>query len=119
MVARALVLLFSFACCISLAANGGTTTSAAVESSLQRFLSRPDEPIAQYRARRTLEGHNERFNMHSTVEAVTELSPSGQFSYSIVSQSGSDYIREKLVQLLETEATVLRSGDPSRSALTA
>ena len=116
-VTRALIALLSLGCCISLAANSATNTAAA-EPALQKFLARPDEPISQYRARRVLEGHNERFNMHATVEAVTELSPAGQFTYSIVRQSGSEYIREKLHQMLETEAKVLGSGDPSRSALT-
>ena len=112
-------LLFSFACCISLAASmKGSATTAVAEPALQRFLARPGEPVTQYRARRTLEGHNERFNMHAALEATTELSPSGQFSYAIVSASGSDYIREKLHQLLEAEAKIIHSGDPSRSALT-
>ena len=122
-------LLLSFFCCISLAASnedpsprgsvaGPAEARSAEAGALQRFLARPDEPITQYRARRTLEGHNERFNMHAVLEAVTELSPSGEFTYTVVKKSGSDYIREKLEQLLETEARVIKSGDPSRSALT-
>lgn len=115
---RALIALLSFATLASLSADA-SSAKADAEPALQKFLSRPDEPILQYRARRVLEGHNERFNMHATLEAVTELSPAGQFTYAVVSQSGSEYIREKLRQMLETEAKVLRSGDPSRSALTA
>jgi len=111
---RALLWL-SFAGCVSVAAATGTTTA---EPTLQRFLARPDEPITQYRALRTLEGHNERFNMHASLDAVTELSSSGQFTYRIVKQTGSEYIREKLRQLLETEAKVIESADLSRSALT-
>jgi hypothetical protein len=92
---------------------------AAVQPALERFLSRPDEPVTQYRARRTLEGHNGRFKMHGAIEAITALSADGRFSYSIVSETGSDYIRDKVLRpLLETEARVLASGDPSRSALT-
>jgi hypothetical protein len=56
--------------------------------------------------------------MHASLEAVTELSPSGQFTYTVVKQSGSERIREKLQQLLQTEAKVIESGDPSKSALT-
>ena len=114
-------LVLSFACCATLAAgttSDSTESTAAAEPALQRFLARPDEPVTRYRARRTLEGHNERFDMHATVEVQTELTGRGQFTYSIVSESGSDYIRGKLRQLLETEAQVLRSGDSSRSALT-
>jgi hypothetical protein len=57
--------------------------------------------------------------MHGAIEAITELSADGRFSYSIVTETGSDYIRDKVLRpLLETEARVLASGDPSRSALT-
>lgn len=108
--------LLSLVCCVSLAANGGT--NADVEPALERFVSRPQEPVTQYRALRTLEGHNERFNLHATVEVLTELAGPRQFTYTIVSERGSDYIRGKLRQLLETEAKVIRSGDPARSALT-
>jgi len=119
--ARALVGLFSLICCLSLSVEGlgRTESAAAVQPALERFLSRPDEPISQYRARRTLEGHNPRFKMSGAIEAVTELSSNGRFSYTIVSETGSDYIRDKVLRpILETEARVLATGNPSRSALT-
>lgn len=73
----------------------------------------------QYRAVRKLEGHNPRFNMQGTIEAITELLPGGRFEYVIVSETGSDYIRDKVLRpILETEAKVLASGAASRSALT-
>lgn len=98
--------------------RGGETT-AAVQPALELFLARADEPLTQYRARRTLEGHNPRFNLRGAIEAITELSPDGGFSYTIVSETGSDYIRGKVLRpILETEAKVLASGDSSRSALT-
>ena len=115
---RALLVLLSFGFCVSLTAGSNTETTAAIEPALQRFLARPDEPVTQYRARRTLEGHNERFNMHASLEAITELSPSGRFTYTVVKQAGSEYIREKLEQLLKTEAKAIESGDPSKSAFT-
>ena len=94
-------------------------SAAIVQPALERFLSRPDEPVEQYRARRTLEGHNPRFNMHATIEAITELTPDGRFTYTIVKETGSDYILGKVLRpILETEAKVLAGGDPSRSALT-
>ena len=95
------------------------TMEAGIQPALERFLSRPDEPITQYRARRTLAGQNPRFKMEGAIEAITELSSNGRFSYTIVSETGSDYIREKVLRpILETEAKVLATGDPSRSALT-
>ena len=108
-------------CCLALSVemSGRTATSAAVEPALGRFLARPDEPIVAYRARRVLEGANDRFDRRATLEAMTELTSGGQFTYTIVSETGSDYIRSKVLRpLLETEAKVLASGDPSRSALT-
>jgi hypothetical protein len=116
---RALLALLSFACCLPLAASTDGAANAELEPVLQRFLARPDEPVSQYRAHRTLEGHNERFNMHGELEVITELAPTGRFTFAVVNQTGSDYIRDKLRQLLETEAKVMASGDPSRSALTA
>ncbi len=121
---RALAGLLSLVCCFTLSLEGALEgaageTSAAVQPALERFLARPDEPVAQYRARRTLEGHNPRFNMSGAIEAITELGPDGRFTYTIVEETGSDYIRGKVLRpILETEAKVLASGDPSRSALT-
>jgi hypothetical protein len=120
-VTRTLLGLLSLAFCLTLSAEGaGGESNAGLQPVVDRFLSRPDEPLTQYRARRVLEGHNDRFKKHGTIEAVTQLSASGQFTFEIVSESGSDYIRDKVLRpLLETEARVLAAGAPSRSALTA
>ena len=119
---RPLFGLLSLVWCITLAVDSAgrpETMAAGVQPALERFLARPDEPITQYRARRTLEGHNPRFKMDGAIEAITELSANGRFSYTIVSETGSDYIRDKVLRpILETEAKVLASGDSSRSALT-
>ena len=122
---RTLFGLLSLVCCTLViqsaveSAGRPDALPADVQPALERFLSRPDEPITQYRARRTLQGHNPRFKMDGAIEAITELSAEGRFSYTIVSETGSDYIREKVLRpLLETEAKVIASGDPSRSALT-
>jgi hypothetical protein len=120
-VARTLFGLLSLACCLTLSAEsvGPTESNAAVQPALERFLARPDEPLTRYRATRRLEGHNARFKMQGAIEAATELSPSGGFSYVIVSETGSDYIRDKVLRpILETEAKVFASGAASRSALT-
>jgi hypothetical protein len=121
-VRRPLFGLLSLVGCITLAVESAErpeTMAAGVQPALERFLARPDEPITEYRARRTLEGHNPRFKMDGAIEAITELSANGRFSYTIVSETGSDYIRDKVLRpILETEAKVFASGDPSRSALT-
>jgi len=113
--------LLSLACCLTLSAESAApaASNAAIQPALERFLSRPDEPLTQYRAKRRLEGHNPRFNMHGAIEAATALSPGGRFEYVIVSETGSDYILEKVLRpILETEAKVFASGAASRSALT-
>jgi hypothetical protein len=112
------------ACCLTLSAEsagraGLPASDAAIQPALEMFLSRPDEPLTQYRAIRRLEGQNPRFNMQGAIEAVTSLSPGGRFEYVITSETGSDYIRDKVLRpILETEAKVLGSGKASRSALT-
>jgi hypothetical protein len=126
---RALLALLSFGCFIPLAASARASVAGsetrlvaartAEEDALERFLARPDEPVTQYRARRSLEGHNGRFKMHGSLEVITEFTAAGEFTYSVVSRTGSDYILEKLLQLLETESRIVESGTPSRSALTA
>jgi len=118
---RALVVgLLSLAFCLSVSAEGGRTEAdAAIQPALERFLARADEPLTQYRAVRRLEGHNDRFDKHGAIEAITELHRGGRFTFEIVSETGSDYIRDKVLRpILETEAKVLASGSSSRSALT-
>jgi hypothetical protein len=121
-VGRGLVGWFSLLCCLTLSLEGAgrLERDAAAAPLLQRFLARSDEPLTHYRARRSLEGHNPRFDKHGSIEAVTELLPGGRFTYTIVSEAGSQYVREKVLKpILETEAKVVASGKSSRSALTA
>jgi len=87
---------------------------------VERFLARPDEPLPHFRALRRLEARNDRFNVEGWLEALTELTPDGQFRYEIVREGGSDYIRSKVLKpLLENEARAFANGDAARSAWTA
>lgn len=101
-----------------------TADQAQPESStepevVQRFLSRPDEPLARYRALRRLEARNDRFKLQGWLEAWTELSPEGRFTYEIVREGGSDYIRNKVLRpLLENEEKLFATRDASRAAVT-
>ena len=98
--------------------TGAAPAAATVEPALERFLARPDEPLTQYRAIRHLEASNERFNLTASLDAVTELTPDGRFSYSVVRESGSDYIRKKVLHaLLDNEAEIAGGRDPSRYAI--
>ncbi len=95
-------------------------SAAASEPALTKFLARADEPLTEYRAIRHLEARNERFNMAAELDASTELLPNGQFTYSVLRETGSDYIRTKVLHaLLDNEIELAKSGDPSKYALTA
>jgi len=90
-----------------------------VEPALTRFLSRPDEPLKEYRALRHMEAQNSRFNLRASLDAVTSLSPDGTFSYTILREEGSDYVRSKVLRaVLENEERLFATTDPSRAALT-
>ena len=91
-----------------------------VQPALARFLSRPDEPLKEYRAVRHMEAENSRFNLRASLDAMTSLSPDGTFSYTILKEEGSDYIRSKVLRaVLENEERLFATTDPSRAALTA
>src|SRR5688500_2899342 len=76
------------------------------------------EPLTQYRALRRRHARAERFDQEGWVEAWTELDARG-FRYEIVSERGSEQVREKVLKaMLKREAELVESSDPARSALT-
>jgi len=85
---------------------------------VQRFLARVDEPLVQYRARRTLRARNERFNKEGWITARTELAPGTGFTYRILEEGGSGYIRSRvLLKALDGEREAVVAGEPARAAL--
>lgn len=112
-----------FGCVLCLAGDSAVGQSPERETDdpvLQRFLARADEPLTRYRALRRLEAQNERFNKEGWLEVWTELTADGRFTYEIVREGGSEYIRSKVLRpLLENEARVYAAGEGARSALTA
>jgi len=96
------------------------TPEEAVEPALVRFLTRPDEPLKTYRAVRHMEAENGRFNLQGSLDAMTTRGADGQFTYTILREEGSDYIRTKVLKsILENEEKLFATGDPSRAAVTA
>ena len=78
-----------------------------------------DQPLKQYRAYRRMHARNEHFNQEGWLEAWTEMDERG-FRYTIVSESGSDYIRGKVLKaVLKREQELMAEGDCQRSELTA
>src|SRR5262245_40153656 len=85
---------------------------------LERFLALDDPDPTQYRALRHLEARNEQFGKSATMDVWTEGDENG-FRYRIVSEEGSEYIRNRVFkQTLETERRMWASGAPSSAALT-
>jgi hypothetical protein len=85
---------------------------------IERFLALEDPDPWQYRALRHLEARNEQFGKSACMDVWTEGDANG-FRYRIVSEDGSDYIRNHVFrQTLDTEKTMWASGAPGRAALT-
>ncbi len=90
----------------------------AGEATLARFLARPDEPVAGYRARRHME--IETRGDRAWMDVRAELDPHGGFRFAVEAQGGSRLLAEKgLLPLLRAEQNAYASGQSSRSALTA
>jgi len=72
--------------------------AAAEEKGNGRYLPAGDEqPLRQYRAYRHMHAQSEKFGQEAWMEAWTELDEGG-FRYTIVSESGSAYIRGKVLK---------------------
>ncbi len=114
-----------------IATGGGRETTAlafqdtvmppgsAGPSIIDRFLAREDPPLREYRAVRRMRAANARFRATADLEAMTELAANGTFHYAIRRESGSAYVRDRVLRaVLKDEQTLWRRGDPSRATLT-
>ena len=101
------------------AATGVGAAEGPASGPAERFLAARDEPVTQYRAYRRMHSRSERFNQEAWLEAWTELDRNG-FRYTIVSEKGSDYVRNKVLKaVLKREQELVNGGDCSRSEITA
>ncbi|MGH9202124.1 MAG: hypothetical protein ACRD2A_12920 [Vicinamibacterales bacterium] len=118
---RAAVLLMGLLSGVALVAQSPPDSEAPSSSTvLERFLARPAESLTRYRATRHLEARNQRFKRHGWMDVVTELSPEQGFTYTVIEEGGSDYIRRKALRsILEGERDIIKDGTAARSALTA
>jgi hypothetical protein len=83
-----------------------------------RFFSRQEEPLRSYRAYRRMHAWSEKLNQEGWLEAWTELKD-GRFKYEIVSERGSDTIRNRVLRsVLKREQELVASGDSDRAELT-
>ena len=81
-------------------------------------LSTVGEPLTQYRAYRRMHARSERFDQEAWLEAWTELDDRG-FRFTVVSETGSEYIRGKVLRaVLKREQELVADGVCRRSELT-
>lgn len=105
-----------------LIAHANATGPAASELShppvLQRFLALEDPNPTQFRALRHLEAANDKFGMRAAMDVWTEISAS-RFSYRIVAEDGSDWIRSHVFrESLEAERRLWATGAPNAASFT-
>ncbi len=101
-----------------LAGAAGVSASSPVERASDRFSSLREQPLTQYRAYRRMHARSDRFNQEAWLEAWTEMD-ARTFKYTIVSESGSDYIRTKVLKsVLKREQDLIAAGECQRSELT-
>ena len=103
---------------VSAAGLEQSENAESVPAPVQQFLSRADEPVTRYRALRYLEAHNKRFKKHGWLNAWTMLDPVTGFTFEIVSEGGSSYIREKVLRkVLEREVEAYGRGETGSAAI--
>lgn len=101
---------------LSAAAAAGAASSSSGRPA-NPFPSVREEPLTQYRAYRRMHGRNEHFGQEAWLEAWTELDDRG-FRYTIVSETGSDYMRNKVLKgVLKREQELVAEGECRRSEL--
>jgi hypothetical protein len=98
---------------------GDVTGARTADPATDRFLKLREEPLTQYRAYRRMHARSEKFGKEAWVEAWTELDQRG-FRYTVVSESGSEYVRNKVLKaVLSREQELVADGECRRSELTA
>jgi hypothetical protein len=115
---RSLQWAFGFTLLLTLTAGVGAAETPA-SGPAERFLAAREEPVTQYRAYRRMHARSERFNQEAWLEAWTEMDKDG-FRYTIVSEKGSEYIRNKVLKaVLKREQELVENGECRRSEINA
>jgi len=82
-------------------------------------LSRAEQPLRSYTAFRRMHAYSEDQKHEAWMDAWTELK-NGQFSYNIVSETGSEAIRGRVLRaVLAREQDIVSKGETGRADLTA
>jgi hypothetical protein len=110
-------------CVLGFTLAGGSAMTAGAAADAERvmaagFFARQEEPLRSYRAFRRMHAWSEKFNQEGWLEAWTELKD-GRFEYQIVTERGSDTIRNRVLRtVLKREQELVNSGDTERAELT-
>jgi hypothetical protein len=100
------------------AAAVSTPAARTAETREKSIAPAHEQTLTQYRAYRRMHADSEHFGQEAWLEAWTEMDDSG-FRYTIVSESGSEYIRTKVLKaVLRREQELVAAGDNRRSELT-
>ena len=95
---------------------GATITAGSATST--RSAVTDDQQLTEYRALRRMYGRSDRFNQEGWLDAWTELDGQG-FRYRIVTERGSEYLRNKVFKpILDRERDLIAGGQAGRAALT-
>ena len=109
-------------CFAFLAGSGHLSAAGSATQSFERVLARSNTVTPPpYRALRRLEGGvNDSGDKHGWLEAWTEYRPGRGFTYEIVGEGGSEYIRNKVLRgMLSTEKDLIAAGKRLRASFEA
>src|SRR5215213_5232632 len=82
------------------------------------IFGRNDQPLKEYRAFRRMHASTEKASHEAWLEAWTELK-GGRFSYQIVTERGSETVRNKVLRsMLQREQDLVNSGNTDKGDLT-
>ena len=101
----------------TLAGPGTVGLTAAPKDDAMSRLCAPSQELREYRALRRMHAWSERFNQEAWMDAYTTLR-NGHFEYTIVSERGSDTIRNKVLRkMLEREQELVNNGDADKAEI--
>jgi hypothetical protein len=112
------ILLVWVAASTLLAGFGSSRVSGQTPETPPAQLSALDDvPLTQYRAYRRMHATNPKFNQEAWLEAWTEWDRQG-FRYEVVSERGSEYLRNKVLKtVLTREQELIAQGKADRAEL--
>lgn len=88
-------------------------------SAATRFIALKEPPLTQYRALRRMHAKSERFGQEAWMDVRTVFDENG-FRYEILSERGSEYVRNKVMKaVLKREQELIEQGETERCGITA